>query len=152
MSLKSKPTYVDNDKVRKLFEKYDLNKNGVIDPDEFMTVMMDILKQLGEELPEKKDIIDLELASKSLERLKVDELGLDEIDIEYLESLIEKFNGGPVGVETIATSIGEEPSTLEDVVEPYLLQEGFIKRTRSGRVACEKAYDHLKINHYGSLF
>ncbi len=103
-------------------------------------------------LVEQKDIIDLELASKSLERLKVDELGLDEIDIEYLESLIEKFNGGPVGVETIATSIGEEPSTLEDVVEPYLLQEGFIKRTRSGRVACEKAYDHLKINHYGSLF
>ena len=54
MSLKSKPTYVDNEKVRKLFEKYDLNKNGVIDPDEFMTIMMDILKQLGEDLPEKK--------------------------------------------------------------------------------------------------
>ena len=54
MSLKSKPTYVDNEKVRKLFEKYDFNKNGVIDPDEFMTIMMDILKQLGEDLPEKK--------------------------------------------------------------------------------------------------
>ena len=74
------------------------------------------------------------------------------IDIEYLTSLITKFNGGPVGVETIATSIGEETSTLEDVVEPFLLQEGFIKRTPRGRVACEKAYEHLKIGRQGSLF
>ena len=67
------------------------------------------------------------------------------IDIEYLSSLIEKFNGGPVGIETIATSIGEEVSTIEDVVEPYLLQEGFLKRTPRGRVATPKAYDHLHI-------
>lgn len=86
-----------------------------------------------------------EMTLKSLERLKVDECGLDAIDIEYLTSLITKFNGGPVGVETIATSIGEEVSTIEDVVEPFLLQEGFIKRTQRGRVACEKAYDHLKM-------
>lgn len=99
-----------------------------------------------------KEIIDYELANESLKRLKVDDYGLDAIDIEYLKSLIEKFNGGPVGVETIATSIGEEPSTLEDVVEPFLLQEGFIKRTPRGRVVCEKSYDHLKIAHNSSLF
>ncbi len=93
-----------------------------------------------------------EMTLKSLERLKVDKDGLDGIDIEYLTSLITKFNGGPVGVETIATSIGEEVSTIEDVVEPFLLQEGFIKRTQRGRVACEKAYDHLKITHNESMF
>ncbi len=92
------------------------------------------------------------LAMDSLKRLKVDEYGLDAIDIEYLTSLITKFNGGPVGVETIATSIGEEVSTIEDVVEPFLLQEGFIKRTPRGRVATEKAYDHLKIDHNTSMF
>ncbi|HBA37618.1 MAG TPA: Holliday junction branch migration DNA helicase RuvB [Firmicutes bacterium] len=98
------------------------------------------------------DKVDLEITKKSLERLKVDNYGLDEIDIEYLKSLITKFNGGPVGVETIATSIGEEVTTIEDVVEPFLLQEGFIKRTRSGRIATEKSYEHLGLNHSYSLF
>lgn len=79
----------------------------------------------------------------SLNRLKVDKYGLDAIDIEYLAAIINKFNGGPVGVETIASSIGEETSTLEDVVEPYLMQEGFIKRTPRGRCVTEKSYDHL---------
>ncbi len=96
--------------------------------------------------------INLEVTKSSLERLKVDSFGLDEIDIEYLSSLIKKFGGGPVGVETIATSIGEEVTTIEDVVEPFLLQEGFIKRTRSGRIATEKSYSHLGINHTYSLF
>lgn len=96
--------------------------------------------------------IDLDITLKALERLNVDKYGLDNIDIEYLEALINKFNGGPVGVETIATAIGEEVSTIEDVVEPFLLQEGFIKRTRSGRVATELAYEHLGITHYGNLF
>lgn len=96
--------------------------------------------------------IEYDMANESLKRLKVDEYGLDSIDIEYLKSLITKFNGGPVGVETIATSIGEEVSTIEDVVEPFLLQEGFIKRTPRGRMAEEKAYDHLKIDHMTSLF
>ena len=96
--------------------------------------------------------ITYDLANRSLERLKVDEDGLDAIDIEYLTSLIEKFGGGPVGVETISTSIGEEVSTIEDVVEPFLLQEGFIKRTPRGRVALEKAYKHLKISHNEGLF
>lgn len=89
--------------------------------------------------------ISKELTMDALKRLKVDQYGLDHIDIEYLSSLIEKFNGGPVGIETIATSIGEEVSTIEDVVEPYLLQEGFLKRTPRGRVATPKAYDHLHI-------
>ena len=87
--------------------------------------------------------IDLITTKEALERLKVDKYGLDQIDIEYLSSLIEKFNGGPVGVETLASSIGEEISTLEDVVEPYLLQEGFIKRTARGRVVTDKTYEHL---------
>ena len=93
-------------------------------------------------------IITKDITMSSLEKLKVDQYGLDQIDIEYLTALINKFNGGPVGVETIATSIGEEVSTVEDVVEPFLLQEGFVKRTQRGRVATDKAYDHLKISHY----
>ena len=96
--------------------------------------------------------IDLEITSKALKRLHVDDEGLDSVDREYLTSLINKFNGGPVGVETIATSIGEEVTTVEDVVEPYLLQEGFIKRTRSGRVATEKAYKSLGISYNVGLF
>lgn len=92
------------------------------------------------------------ITMNALDRLNVDAYGLDRIDIEYLESLIYKFNGGPVGVETISTSIGEEITTIEDVVEPFLLQEGFIKRTRSGRVATEKAYSHLGVDHNQNLF
>ncbi|MBE6160744.1 MAG: Holliday junction branch migration DNA helicase RuvB [Firmicutes bacterium] len=94
-------------------------------------------------LVEEGSIITKEITAKALKRLNVDDEGLDQIDKEYLEALIEKFNGGPVGVQTIATSIGEEPTTIEDVIEPYLLQEGFVKRTQRGRVACEKAYKHL---------
>lgn len=97
-------------------------------------------------------VIGHEITVDSLKRLKVDEYGLDQIDIEYLEALINKFNGGPVGVETIATAIGEEVTTIEDVVEPFLLQEGFIKRTPRGRMATEKAYKHLKISRQGTLF
>ncbi len=92
------------------------------------------------------DEINDEVTKKSLNRLKVDEYGLDRIDIEYLSTLIEKFNGGPVGVETISSAIGEEISTLEEVVEPFLMQEGFIKRTPRGRVATEKAYKHIGIS------
>lgn len=88
-------------------------------------------------------VIDIDITNEALTRLKVDKYGLDQIDIEYLTTLINKFNGGPVGVETIASAIGEEVSTLEDVVEPYLMQEGFIKRTQRGRVATDKAYEHL---------
>lgn len=90
-------------------------------------------------------VITKEITDESLKRLNVDKEGLDTIDIEYIQAIINKFNGGPVGVETIVTSIGEEVSTIEDVVEPYLLQEGFIKRTSRGRIATEKAYKHLNI-------
>jgi len=96
--------------------------------------------------------IDYNITLDSLNRLKVDEYGLDQIDIEYLDALINKFNGWPVGVETISTAIGEEVTTIEDVVEPFLLQEGFVKRTQRGRVATDKAYEHLKINKQGELF
>ena len=95
----------------------------------------------------EQDIIDEEITKTSLKRLKVDDSGLDQIDMQYLEALITKFNGGPVGAQTVATSIGEEVTTIEDVVEPYLLQEGFVKRTPRGRVATEKAYKHLNIEY-----
>lgn len=82
---------------------------------------------------------------EALERLKVDELGLDDVDHKYLLGIIHRFQGGPVGLESIAASIGEEPQTLEDVYEPYLLQIGLIKRTPRGRIATEGAYRHLHI-------
>lgn len=97
-------------------------------------------------------VINLDITEKALKRLNVDDNGLDSIDKEYLNSLINKFNGGPVGVETIATSIGEEVTTIEDVVEPYLLQEGFIKRTRSGRIATEKGYKSVGVSYNVGLF
>lgn len=95
----------------------------------------------------EQDEIDDEITKMALKRLKVDEDGLDKVDIQYLEALITKFNGGPVGAQTVATSIGEEVTTIEDVVEPYLLQEGFVKRTPRGRVATPKAYKHLNISN-----
>ncbi len=89
---------------------------------------------------------------QSLEALKIDELGLDEVDIRYLSAIIERFHGGPVGLESIASSIGEEVGNLEDVYEPYLVMVGMIDRTPRGRVATEKAYAHLKKAHQLSLF
>ncbi|MEG1463191.1 MAG: Holliday junction branch migration DNA helicase RuvB [Anaerorhabdus sp.] len=97
-------------------------------------------------------IVSLEIASSSLDRLRVDALGLDEVDIHYLRGVIERFRGGPVGLEALASSIGEEPLTLEDVYEPYLIQIGFINRTARGRVATQKAYEHLKISYNDQLF
>lgn len=91
------------------------------------------------------ETIDKDITDKSLTKLKVDEYGLDNTDIEYLESLINKFNGGPVGIESIAASIGEEVTTIEDVIEPFLLQEGFIKRTIRGRQVTDKTYEYLGI-------
>ena len=96
--------------------------------------------------------IDEKITDKALSRLKVDKVGLDEVDHQFLLSIIEKFNGGPVGVETIASSIGEEISTIEDVIEPYLLQNGFIKRTARGRVVTKKAYEHLGVTFQDRLF
>lgn len=91
------------------------------------------------------NLIDKEIAISALDKLKVDHLGLDEVDLRYLRGIIERFKGGPVGIEAIASSISEEVMTLEDVYEPYLLQIGFINRTPRGRVVTQKAYEHLSI-------
>ncbi len=87
--------------------------------------------------------IDLKIAHIALEALNIDRYGLDEIDNKILSTIIDKFNGGPVGINNIATSIGEEEGTLEEVYEPFLIMEGFIKRTPRGREATELAYQHL---------
>lgn len=91
------------------------------------------------------DVITKERTNEALQRLKVDNLGLDDVDHKYLLGIIQRFKGGPVGLEALAASIGEESTTLEDVYEPYLLQTGLIKRTTRGRIATELAYKHLNI-------
>ena len=96
--------------------------------------------------------IDIDSCKRALERLKVDDLGLDETDHQLLSAIIERFNGGPVGIESIASSIGEEITTIEDVYEPYLLQIGFLKRTSRGRVVTHLAYEHLKVDYQKDLF
>jgi Holliday junction DNA helicase RuvB len=91
------------------------------------------------------DVITKEVADKALSQLEVDNIGLDEIDHKVLHTIIDKFNGGPVGLETIAASISEESDTIMDVYEPYLLQLGFLERTPRGRIATVRAYEHLGI-------
>lgn len=98
-----------------------------------------------------EEVISLARTKEALEALKVDELGLDDVDQKYLLGIIERFKGGPVGLEALAASIGEEPGTLEDVYEPYLLQTGLIKRTTRGRVCTQKAYEHLHIPYMEQL-
>jgi holliday junction DNA helicase RuvB len=90
-------------------------------------------------------VITRPVAQEALVLLEVDPLGLDDMDRRVLRTVIEKYNGGPVGLSTIAASISEEPDTIMDVVEPYLLQLGFIERTSQGRVATQRAYDHLNL-------
>lgn len=94
--------------------------------------------------------IDVHIAQVALEALNIDRYGLDEIDNKILLTIIDKFNGGPVGVNTIATSIGEDEGTVEDVYEPFLIMEGFIKRTPRGREATQLAYKHLGKNYLAS--
>lgn len=89
--------------------------------------------------------INIEIARTALQKLEIDDLGLDNIDRKILESIILNYAGGPVGLETLAATIGEETETLEDVYEPYLMQKGFLGRTPRGRVATEKAYNHLNL-------
>ncbi|MFN4312685.1 MAG: Holliday junction branch migration DNA helicase RuvB [Chitinophagaceae bacterium] len=99
--------------------------------------------------------IDLGITQHALKALNVDEHGLDEMDNRILVTIIEKFKGGPVGIGTIATAVGEEPGTLEEVYEPFLIQEGFLQRTPRGREVTSKAYEHLKRQHpgtHGTLF
>ena len=91
--------------------------------------------------------INIDVTMKALEALGVDELGLEKLDRDILETIIRNFNGGPVGIETIASAIGEERVTLEDANEPYLIQAGLIYRTQKGRVASKAAYEHLGLMH-----
>ena len=99
--------------------------------------------------------IETDITRYALEALNIDKYGLDEIDNKILLTIIDKFKGGPVGVSTIATALGEDPGTLEEVYEPYLIQEGFVKRTPRGREATDLAYEHLgrsRFSQQGSLF
>ncbi len=93
--------------------------------------------------------INLEIAKISLNKLEIDDIGLDSIDKRLLDTLINKYQGRPVGVDSLATSLGEEVSTIEDVYEPYLIQIGFVARTTRGRVALPAAYKHLGIDYRG---
>lgn len=102
-------------------------------------------------------IIDIGITQHALKALNVDEHGLDEMDNRILSTIIEKFKGGPVGITTIATAVGEEPGTIEEVYEPFLIQEGFLQRTPRGREVTHKAYEHLgkkpgNNSYAGSLF
>jgi len=96
--------------------------------------------------------ITLDICKEALSKLGIDNDGLDYTDYRYLRAIIETFKGGPVGVESLAATISEEVSTIEDVYEPYLLQEGYIKRSNRGRMATEKAYDKLNIKYYRGIF
>ena len=94
------------------------------------------------------DYIDVDVTNKALDRLKIDAKGLDETDKEILITIINKFNGGPVGIDSLATAIGEEVSTIEDMYEPYLIQIGYIKRTSRGRIVTEECKKYFKENNF----
>ena len=98
------------------------------------------------EISEKEEI-DEDIVKSSLHLLNIDNLGLDELDIKILKTIIYDYSGGPVGLSTLASSIGEEKDTISDVYEPYLMQIGMLKRTTRGRVATKKAYDHFNLSH-----
>ena len=105
-----------------------------------------LLKRVRDYAQVKADgIVTIDVSKKSLEMMEVDHLGLDKMDHKLILTLIEKFKGGPAGVESLAASISEEKDTIEDVLEPYLMQSGFIQRTPRGRVATEMAYQHFGI-------
>ena len=97
-------------------------------------------------------VISLDICNTALKKLGIDDDGLDYTDYRYLKAIVETFKGGPVGVESISATISEEVSTIEDVYEPYLLQEGYIKRSSRGRIATEKAYKKLGIKYFKGLF
>ncbi len=97
-------------------------------------------------------IISNEICQTALSKLGIDNDGLDYTDYRYLRAVVETFKGGPVGVESLAATISEEVSTIEDVYEPYLLQEGYIKRSNRGRIATEKAYEKLGLKYYKGIF
>ena len=95
-------------------------------------------------------VISADAARAALEQLEVDHEGLDRLDREILRAICERFSGGPVGLSTLAVAVGEEPGTIEDVYEPYLLQRGMIERTPRGRVATRRAFEHLGLDPPGA--
>jgi Holliday junction DNA helicase RuvB len=97
-------------------------------------------------------IVEMEITKEALHAMDVDNMGFDEMDRKLLLAIIEKYSGGPVGLETLAASIREEKDTIEDVYEPYLLQEGFVERTPRGRVATKRAYEHFGMKKTEGLF
>ncbi len=97
-------------------------------------------------------VITKDIADQALSLFEVDQAGLDSLDLKYLNSVVQKYQGGPVGIETLSASLGEERDTLEEVVEPFLIQQGFLMRTRQGRVATRLAWDHLGISNFGLDF
>ncbi|MFZ2072541.1 MAG: Holliday junction branch migration DNA helicase RuvB, partial [Minisyncoccia bacterium] len=101
------------------------------------------LKRVRDYAQVNKKGLDKETVKNALNMLSIDEIGLNSSDRKFLEVLIEKFNGGPVGLKTIATALSEEDATVEEVIEPYLIQLGLVERTAKGRVATKKAYEHL---------
>jgi Holliday junction DNA helicase RuvB len=132
--------------------------NIVIDPDSIQEIArrargtpriaLKLLKRVRDYAQVKgKGEIDKQATHQALSMLEVDDKGLDNLDIKFLKAIIEKHTGGPVGIETIAATISEDSGTLEDLVEPYLLQLGFLKRTSRGRVATEAAYLHIGHKH-----
>ena len=96
-------------------------------------------------------VITDEVAKNALERFEIDELGLDDFDRKMLRTIINNYNGGPVGLDTLAAAVGEEPITIEDVYEPYLMQIGFLTRTNRGRCVTKLAYDHLGVAFSGDV-
>ncbi len=109
---------------------------------------MKLLKRVRDYAQVKgKGHIDPKATNEALVMLEVDEKGLDALDMKFLKAIIEKYSGGPVGIETVAATLSEDSGTLEDLVEPYLLQLGFLKRTSRGRVATEAAYMHVGLTY-----
>ena len=96
--------------------------------------------------------IDRDIANQALLQQEVDEQGLDKLDRRIMELLIEQYGGGPAGLKALAASVGEDEGTIEDFYEPYLVQKGFLQRTRRGRVATKRAYEHLGLKVRGTLF
>jgi Holliday junction DNA helicase RuvB len=96
-------------------------------------------------------VVTREVALGALDLLEIDAAGFDKMDRAILAAIIDKFSGGPVGIETLAAAVGEEPDTLEEVYEPYLLQEGYLARTQRGRAATDRAYKHLGRSRRGTL-
>jgi Holliday junction DNA helicase RuvB len=92
-----------------------------------------------------------EIAVEALDMMAVDKLGLDHVDRNILSTIIKKFDGGPVGLDTLAAATGEDPGTIEDVYEPYLVLNGFINRTPKGRVVTDRAYEHLRMGLYSGM-